>query len=374
MTPINLLIEKPAGNRSIPATSPSNVHSPLLKLLMLEDDPSDAEFIQLILRRAGLSFSACVVTDGTDFQRALQNNEFHAVLVDNVLPRYSSVEALHLIRSISPHTAFILVTGSVPEEFALDILQQGADDYILKTNLVRLPSALKNAIAKKQNEKKREELNIDLRKITAHMEEIREKEQRRIAREVHDQLGQLLTGLKMDIGKLKKQTKHIEESGPIQETLGEISHLLDEAVNTVRKVATDIRPSILDDLGLAEALDWKSGEFADRSGIAVHFSQSSQEIRVNPQTGTALFRIYQEILTNIARHANADMVLTKLEMSDAVIRLTVTDNGKGFDNSVTSTSLGLLSMKERAYMAGGSLVITSQPGNGTMVVAEVPLS
>src|ERR1700710_2384017 len=149
MAPINLPINKSANNYPGSATSSLHVHSPSLKLLMLEDDPSDAEFIQLILRRAGLSFSVCVVTDGTDFQRALQENEFHAVLADNALPQYSSVEALNMVRSTNPYIAFILVTGSVPEEFALDILHQGADDYILKTNLVRLPSALKNAIAKK---------------------------------------------------------------------------------------------------------------------------------------------------------------------------------------------------------------------------------
>jgi len=105
----------------------------------------------------------------------------------------------------------------------------------------------------------------------------------------------------------------------------------------------------------------------------VNFSQSPQQIKVNPQAATALFRIYQEILTNIARHANADLVITKLEMFNTVIRLTVTDNGKGFDNTVTFTSLGLLSMKERAYMAGGILNIKSQPGAGTTVIAELPL-
>jgi len=367
----NLPTNKAADSHPSPATPLLNL--PTLKLLMLEDDPSDAEFITMMLRRSGLSFSAQIVTDENDFHQALRDNEFHAVLADNALPQYSSLEALNVVRSTDPYIAFILVTGTVSEEFAVEILQQGADDYILKTNLARLPSAIKNAITKKQNEKKKEELNIDLRKITAHMEEIREKEQRRIAREVHDQLGQLLTGLKMDIGKLKTQTRNIEENGAVQETLAEISFLLDEAVIAVRKVASDIRPSILDDLGLAEALDWKSGEFSDRSGITVNFSQSPQQIKVNPQAATALFRIYQEILTNIARHANADLVITKLEMFDTVIRLTVTDNGKGFDNTVTFTSLGLLSMKERAYMAGGTLNIKSQPGAGTTVIAELPL-
>jgi signal transduction histidine kinase len=350
-----------------------NEGSSVLKLLLLEDNPGDAALIQDILRRAGLTFMISIVDDKIDFLQRLQDQKFDVVLADNALPQYSSTEALQEVRSSDPYIAFILVTGSLSEDFAAGILKQGADDYILKTNLIRLPSAIKNAIARRQNEKSRIELNSELRRISAHMEEIREKEQRRIAREVHDQLGGLLTGLKLDVGRLKAQTEDTINNRDIQDTLSEISQLLDEAVVTVRRVALDIRPSVLDDLGINEALEWKSREFSLRSGIVVRFSGSSQPIIAGTQTGTALFRIYQEVLTNAARHANADLIITKLEKLNNSIRLTVTDNGTGFDSTLTFKSLGLLSMKERAYMVGGVMDIKSKPGTGTTIIVNVPL-
>src|SRR5260221_14036603 len=115
-----------------------------LKLLLLEDNPDDAELIQQLLKRSGMQFSAEVVSDEKEFLKALNTNNFDAVLADNALPQYSSMEALHMIKQKNPFTAFILVTGTVSEEFAVNIIRQGADDYILKTNLTRLSSAISN--------------------------------------------------------------------------------------------------------------------------------------------------------------------------------------------------------------------------------------
>ena len=121
-----------------------------LKLLLLEDNPADADLIQTLLKRAGLQFSAVVAGDEAEFLAAMKREGYHAVLADNALPQYSSMEALKLIRKTNPNVAFILVTGTVSEEFAVNIIQQGADDYILKTNLTRLPAALQSAIEKKK--------------------------------------------------------------------------------------------------------------------------------------------------------------------------------------------------------------------------------
>jgi DNA-binding NtrC family response regulator len=167
-----------------------------LKLLLLEDDSSDAELIQLLLKRSGMHFSAKVVSDEGEFLKALDENGFDAVLADNALPQYSSLEALKIIKIKNPYIAFILVTGTVSEEFAVSIIQEGADDYILKTNLTRLSSALNKAIEnkkmqkeKQEAEKEMQELNEQLRSLTAHLHNVREEEQTRIAREIHDELG-----------------------------------------------------------------------------------------------------------------------------------------------------------------------------------------
>jgi len=354
--------------------------TPELKLLLLEDDPADAELIQTLLRRSGMQFNAEVASDEKEFLVAVQNKGYDAVLADNALPQYSSMKALELIRATNPHVAFILVTGTVSEEFAVNIIQQGADDYILKTNLTRLPAAINSAIEKKRIQQEKEQsqqelkqLNQELRSVSAHLERIREEERARIAREIHDQVGQQLTGLKMDVFWVKGMVNKEAEPETILKKLNEMLDSLDETVKTVRKVASDLRPSILDDFGLIDALDWHSKEFAARSGINVHFKTLAKEVTSDAAITIGLFRMYQEALVNVARHAEAKNVITALETSDTYISLSITDDGKGFDSSIQRKTLGLLGMKERAQMIGGTLTIHSKPGKGTGVFITVPL-
>ncbi len=474
-----------------------------LKLLLLEDDPSDAELIQVLLKRSGMQFKAIIASDEKEFLTAMNEEGFHAVLADNALPQYNSMEALKLIRATNPYVAFILVTGTVSEEFAVNIIQQGADDYILKTNLTRLPAAIKSAIEKKKIQREKEtaerkiemekelsasiinslpglfyfcdskgnflrwnknferisgyssseigrmtpeyfftgndkdhikgfikkvfsdghgaaeailvtrqnnripyyftgmavnfdkkecficigqdisaskqfeeelkELNEQLHMVLGHLEKIREEEQARIAREMHDQLGQQITGLKMDLSWVRDKMKKNVPPEKIMEKLDEMSELLDEAVVTIRKVAADLRPSILDDFGLVEALEWQSKEFSKRSGITVHFRHHAGKSTFDPSISISLFRIYQEALTNVARHAQAGNVISLLEVLPGELMLTITDDGKGFDVSGHKKTLGLLGMRERAYMIGGSVNITSGPGQGTTIMISVPL-
>jgi signal transduction histidine kinase len=351
-----------------------------LKILLLEDNPDDAELIQRLLKRSGMKFHSVTASDENEFLTAIEDEGYDVVLADNALPQYSSIEALKLIRTTNPGVAFILVTGTVSEEFAVNIIQQGADDYILKTNLTRLPAAIKNAIEKKRIQQEQErsqqelkQLNEELRSVSAHLEKIREEEQARIAREIHDQIGQQLTGLKMDISWLKRMTNNKAEPQSILEKLNEISVNLDEAVKTVRKVASDLRPSILDDFGLIDALDWHSKEFSSRYGINVHFKSLIKDVRIDPDISIGLFRIYQEALVNVARHAEAKNVITIFEIVDNEASLRISDDGKGFDTSVTKKTLGLLGMKERAQMIGGTFTIDSKPGKGTSVFVTAPI-
>lgn len=352
-----------------------------LKILFLEDDADDAELIQTQLRRSGMKFCSVIASDETEFLEAVKDKGYDAVLADNALPQYSSMEALKLVRDTNPNVAFILVTGTVSEEFAVNIIKQGADDYILKTNLTRLPAAINNAIEKKriQQEKERSQqelkkLNQELRSVSAHLEKVREEEQARIAREIHDQIGQQLTGLKMDVSWLKRLTNNKAEPEKILDKLDEISLNLDEAVKTVRKVASDLRPSILDDFGLIDALDWHSKEFSSRYGINVHFKSLVKEIKLEATISIGLFRIYQEALVNVARHAAAKNVITVFEIADSHVSLSITDDGKGFDSSSQMKTLGLLGMKERAQMIGGMFTINSKPGKGTAVFITAPLT
>ena len=212
-----------------------------------------------------------------------------------------------------------------------------------------------------------------LRQLSLHLQDIREEERASMAREVHDVLGQQLTGFKMDMSWLNRKLKNAEPD--IKERISGTLKLIDETIKTVRKIASDLRPSLLDDLGLVAALEWQSEEFEKRSGIKVYFTADLQELILEPKVAIALFRIYQELLTNVARHAKAVEVRSSLDTGNGQLYLTVTDNGIGFDmeNSGNKKTLGLLGIKERTMLMGGRYEIKSKPGKGTAVVVSVPL-
>lgn len=216
---------------------------------------------------------------------------------------------------------------------------------------------------------------LELRDLSAHLQNIREEERIHIAREMHDELGQLLTGFKMDVSWLNKRIGSNAEPS-VQEKLQEMMSIVDEAALFVRKLAAELRPSILDDLGLIPALEWHSKEFTKRFNIDVDLKYQVPELQTSGLIATGLFRMYQESLTNVARHSGAKKVASQLEVKNGQIRLSIKDDGKGFDMSATGArkTLGLLGMKERAVMIGGKIDIDSQPGRGTHVTITVPAS
>jgi two-component system, NarL family, sensor histidine kinase UhpB len=353
-----------------------------LNLLLLEDDPSDADLIQKLLKRSGIGFKAVVASDEDEFLKALDQHTFDAVLADNALPQYSSVEALKIIKEKNPFTAFILVTGTVSEEFAVNIIKQGADDYILKTNLTRLPSAISKTVESKkiQREKKSaenemQELNEQLRNLAAHLQNVREEEQTRISREIHDELGQMLTAIKMDITSADKKIRNhsLDEASA---ALARVLTMVDNTVKTIRRIASELRPSILDDLGLIEALEWQSMEFERRNAIKCSFTSNVTEISIDRDNAIGLYRIFQEALTNIMRHSGASEVNASLQVHDNVLELSIRDNGKGFDpeKAKAKKSLGLVGMKERAIMMKGELTTETKEMHGTTVRVRVPLA
>lgn len=218
------------------------------------------------------------------------------------------------------------------------------------------------------------EVNEQLRSLSAYLQNVREDERIHIAREMHDELGQLLTGFKMDVSWLRK--KLAETTDPaISEKLENMISVIDESVKFVRNLASELRPSILDDLGLIPALEWHSHEFEKRHNIKVEFHSEVQELHANSVIATGLFRMFQESLTNVARHSNANKVVASLRVANDEILLSIIDNGKGFDPSLASKkTLGLLGMKERAAMLGGKMEIISEPGKGTTVLVTVKQS
>ena len=218
------------------------------------------------------------------------------------------------------------------------------------------------------------EINEQLRNLSAHLQNIREEERIHIAREMHDELGQLLTGFKMDVSWLRKRLAGNNDPA-LQEKLEGMVIITDEAVRFVRRIAAELRPSILDDLGLIPALEWHNREFEKRYNIQIEFQSHLQDLKIPSGIATGLFRMYQESLTNVARHSGAKKVSAVLDATDENIHLSISDDGRGFDiDRAERKTLGLLGMKERAIMIGGKLEIKSEPGRGTTILITIPLA
>jgi len=218
------------------------------------------------------------------------------------------------------------------------------------------------------------EIQPRLNKYTWNLDaqNIREEERTRIAREIHDELGQWLTALKIEAFLIKKTITADDTAA--QQQLSSMIALVIETEKAVERIATELRPSILDNMGLVAALEWHGKEFERRTGIQSQIL-SKGDLNLEINRATSILRVYQESLTNVARHANATIVDTVIEQKDKHVILIIKDNGIGFDMSEVKMkdSLGLIGMKERALLFDGELSIKSSKSNGTVIRLEVPL-
>jgi PAS domain S-box-containing protein len=217
-----------------------------------------------------------------------------------------------------------------------------------------------------------------LRALAKRLESVREEESSRIAREIHDELGQAMTSLKLDLAWMARRLSIPETAETRKQLLERIQgtmQQLEVTIQTVRAIATTLRPSVLDELGLAAALDWQTRDFEKRTGIRCEWSMPVVPIPIGPDQATAIFRIYQEILTNVVRHAQASNIRIHLDICAGWLVFEVRDNGRGIPNSilVNQNSLGLLGMRERAAQWGGDVSILGAEGIGTTVKVRLPL-
>ena len=212
-----------------------------------------------------------------------------------------------------------------------------------------------------------------LRRLSSHLQNAREAEQMRIAREIHDELGQQLTALKMDAAWLRRRLDG--EQPQLQAKVDSMADLIDTTVQTVRKITQELRPGILDDLGLLPALEWQLQDFQKHTGLAGSFVTELEHIDLDTHAATAVFRIFQETLTNVVRHAQARRVDVSLTEANNCLVLQVRDDGQGITEQELAKpkSFGLLGMRERVYLLGGEISIVGTAGQGTTVTAHFPL-
>jgi signal transduction histidine kinase len=218
-----------------------------------------------------------------------------------------------------------------------------------------------------------------LRALAARVEAVREEQALHISREIHDELGQALTGLKVDAAWLASQLAKAgsQPGADLQMRLGSMVQAIDSTIETTRRICTELRPAVLDELGLTDALEWQAREFEARTGIFCNLSLApGNEPELDAERATAVFRVFQEILTNIARHAEATEIDVRFETMKGGAMLRVADHGRGFAGAgrASHRGLGLLGMEERARAAGGTLEIQSGAADGTTVILRLPPS
>lgn len=352
------------------------------------------------------------ITERKQAEEALQASESRFSIAFNSNPMLASISELEGGRFLAVNDSFVALTGYSREEAvghtALELnLWPNPEDRRRVMEKLKKETRVRDfegSIRLKNGEKRVlllsiEQIELDgqicllhvadditlrkraeqaLRALSARLHSAREEEGTRIAREIHDELGGALTGLKWDLEKIDNTLNGLGDGSQLAEVrnrIGSMTTIIETTINTVRRIAAELRPGVLDDLGLVAAIEWQIEQFQSRSGLKCHLTNNAKEIELDREKATAVFRILQEILTNVLRHAGATNVYVKLGRTKHYFEVDVKDDGRGITESqrLNSRSLGLLGMKERALLVGGDVRVTGKEGAGTTVVVRVPL-
>src|SRR3954468_14610139 len=361
------------ASESEPFTAEAQTDStPQAKILLVDDEPKSLFALQELLSTLGQNLM--IAQSGEEALRLALRNDFAVILLDVRMPGIDGFETARMIRNRerSRLTPIIFLTAAADEMSsmfrgyeagAVDYLQKPVVPEILKAKVAVFVELFRKSERLRESEEK-------FRRLAAHLISVREEERAHIAREIHDELGQVLTGLKMEVTWLAKRLRE----KPLVEKTDSMCKLIDTTVQTVRKIATGLRPEMLDDMGLIAAVGWQAKEFQKRPGIRCR-AKLPPEVKLDIDVSTTMFRIFQEILTNVARHSRATRVDIELLLSPERVGLEVVDNGVGIaDEDLNGKkSLGLLGMNERALLFGGEVKITGTPGHGTRVSVSIPV-
>jgi signal transduction histidine kinase len=361
-------------------------------ILIVEDDPGLSELISITLR--GHGWETIAAFSGEEALTMSREQRPRLILLDYSLPDMSGADFIDAAeRKAFPLPPFIVATGRGDERIAVEMMKRGARDYIVKDSqfLNALGIAIERTLEQLETERRLKETERLLREhdeaLIASREQLQifaerllivpEQERARIAREIHDLLAQDLIRLKIDLvwlsGQLAKMT-------PIpvllKERIVEMVQIADGAITCVQKIATELRPAVLDSLGLSAAVEWQAREFQERTGIRCLAKVPEEDLSVERDSAVAIFRILQESLTNVRRHANATKVNVLLRQKAGYLFLRVEDNGVGIPAVALNDplSIGLTGMRERAALLGGRIEIKGTPGAGTTVETRLPLS
>ncbi len=356
-------------------------------ILIVDDDRATRMAMEEALRSLGARMVPA--SSGEEALRRVLDEDFAAILMDVRMPGLDGFTTARMIRerSRSRNTPIIFLTSARED---LDTMARsyraGAVDYIEKPPL---PEVLRSKLAvfiglndmnrilsaelaeRELTEQRLRASEENLRALASHLQSVREEERIHIAREIHDELGQALTGLKFDINAMAKSCA--DDKASVAGMSQHLSQQIDRIINSVLHIASGLRPEVLDEIGLSAAIEWQAREFSRRTGIRCMVEIAPGFTDPDKDRSTALFRIFQELLTNVARHANATKVTVQLADSE-LLTLKVEDNGRGIQDQEFESpkSLGFLGLRERVLAFGGSIDVKGQEGKGTRVSVSIP--
>jgi len=356
---------------------PQTVTAPkVLRILHLEDAPTDHELVQLQLRRGKLACTLHRVDTEAQFRVALQQ-PWDVILSDHNLPGFSGLMALEIFKASGLLLPFIIVSGVIGEDAAVDAMRRGASDYLLKDKMARLVPAIERALqnseaqrARLRSERALAESRQRLSELAQHLQSSVEQERAAISREIHDDVGGSLTALKFDLAWLAK----LPLEPQAQQRVRRAQEMLDHALGASKRLMMNLRPALLDQ-GLVAAVQWLTQGFSDRTGLACRLHADPEANAVTPEVALVVFRTVQEALTNVTKHAQAHAVQVDLVVAAEVLSVEISDDGVGWsaDDLNKVRSFGLRGLKERALTVGGWIDLSS-PGQGASVMLSVPLT
>ncbi|MCK6424006.1 MAG: histidine kinase [Burkholderiaceae bacterium] len=347
-----------------------------LRILHLEDSELDHQLVLAHLRRGGVEPSMLRVDKEADYLAQLGRG-WDAVISDFNLPGFSGLVALELLRERDALLPFILVSGEIGEDTAVEAMRNGASDYLLKSNLTRLVPALLHAVDACESQRARQRADQELAssrkrlsELAQHLQTSIEMERAAIAREIHDDVGGSLTAVKFDLAWLARHAETPAARERALQALETIRH----AIEASQRIMHNLRPAILEQ-GLVAALQWMTSRFERRSGIACVFRSSHEHLRLPAGVPLVAYRTAQEALTNISKHANATRVEVDLTVAAGVLSLEISDNGRGLGRGDLGKerSFGIRGLHERADTVGGWIDLSSSP-TGTTLILSVPLA
>jgi len=346
------------------------------RLIVVEDSELDYELLLAMLMREGMRPRAVRAEDEAGMRDAFAQGPIDAVITDHNLPRFDSFASLKVAKSVDPDIPVIVLSGEMSEELAVASLHAGADDFVLKTRMFRVAAALQHSLAAARTRREARnaadalvESERKLHALTQHLERAKEEERRAIAQEIHDDVGGALTALKFEVVRLAREVGTEQH----RERLQAIQQLLESAVVATHRIQHALRPAVLD-AGLVAALEWLTRGFGERTGLPIDFRSNRDEFEIAPDRAAALYRVAQEALTNVRKHAGAHSVHVQLFALEDEVTLEIADDGAGFepDSLAVTPGFGVRGLLERARGLDGWAEISSSPGRGTTVMFSIP--